>query len=211
MRGMTMQPIARCTWPGGDPEYLKYHDQQWGVPVYEDLELFEKLLLDGAQAGLSWITILKKQKNYQRAYDQFDPIKMANWTDRKVEDLLQDRGIIRNRLKIHAARQNARAYLNLIEERENFSDFIWSFVNHEPITNYWKTWRQTPATTSESEKMSKELKSRGFQFVGPTICYAFMQAVGLVNDHLVTCYRHAEIMELSGAIPSVPACNIRST
>ena len=124
---------------------------------------------------------------------------------------LQDRGIIRNRLKIHAARQNARAYLNLIEERENFSDFIWSFVNHEPITNYWKTWRQTPATTSESEKMSKELKSRGFQFVGPTICYAFMQAVGLVNDHLVTCYRHAEIMELSGAIPSVPACNIRST
>jgi len=184
---------SRCSWPKDDPIYLKYHDQEWGVPVYDDLELFEKLILDGSQAGLSWITILKRQANYRKAYDQFDPYKMANWTEMKIETLLKDSGIIRNRLKILAARQNAKSYLKLIEEKGKFSDFLWSFVNHNQITNYWESWDETPAKTKESEKMSKELKSRGFQFVGPTICYAFMQAVGMVNDHITSCFRHSEI------------------
>ena len=184
---------SRCSWPKDDPIYLEYHDKEWGVPVYDDLELFEKLILDGSQAGLSWITILKRQANYRKAYDQFDPFKMANWTEVKIETLLEDSGIIRNRLKILAARQNAKSYLKLIEEKGSFSDFLWSFVNHNQITNYWESWDKTPAKTKESEKMSKELKSRGFQFVGPTICYAFMQAVGMVNDHITSCFRHSEI------------------
>ena len=183
----------RCSWPKDDPTYLAYHDEEWGVPVYDDLELFEKLILDGSQAGLSWITILKRQANYRKAYDQFVPLKMANWTERKIETLLKDSGIIRNRLKILAARQNAKSYLKLIEEKGKFSDFLWSFVNHNQITNYWESWDETPAKTKESEKMSKELKSRGFQFVGPTICYAFIQAVGMVNDHITSCFRHEEI------------------
>jgi len=183
----------RCSWPLGDEVYLNYHDEEWGVPVYDDLELFEKLILDGSQAGLSWITILKRQANYKKAYDQFDPYKMANWTDMKIGTLLMDSGIIRNRLKILAARQNARSYLELIQEKGSFSDFLWSFVNQRQITNYWKSWDETPAKTKESEKMSKELKVRGFQFVGPTICYAFMQAVGMVNDHITSCFRHSEI------------------
>jgi DNA-3-methyladenine glycosylase I len=183
----------RCSWPKDDPIYLEYHDKEWGVPVYDDRELFEKLILDGAQAGLSWIIILKRQANYRKAYDQFDPLKMANWTERKIETLLNDSGIIRNRLKVLAARQNAKSYLDLVDEKGNFSDFLWSFVNHKQITNYWKSWHKTPAKTKESEKMSKELKARGFQFVGPTICYAFMQAVGMVNDHITSCFRHSEI------------------
>jgi DNA-3-methyladenine glycosylase I len=184
---------SRCSWPKDDPIYLEYHDKEWGVPVYDDLELFEKLILDGSQAGLSWITILKRQVNYRKAYDQFDPFKMANWTEMKIETLLKDSRIIRNRLKILAARQNAKSYLKLIEEMGNFSDFLWSFVDHKQITNYWESWDKTPAKTKESEEMSKELKSRGFQFVGPTICYAFMQAVGMVNDHITSCFRHSEI------------------
>ena len=183
----------RCSWPLGDEVYLKYHDEEWGVPVYDDLELFEKLILDGSQAGLSWITILKRLANYRKAYDQFDPYKMANWTEMKIETLLKDSGIIRNRLKILAARQNAKSYLKLIEEKGNFSDFLWSFVNHNQITNYWKSWDETPAKTKESVEMSKQLKLKGFQFVGPTICYAFMQAVGMVNDHVTSCFRHSEI------------------
>lgn len=183
----------RCSWPLGDDVYMKYHDEEWGVPVYNDLELFEKLILDGSQAGLSWITILKRQANYKKAYDQFDPCKMAKWTDMKIETLLKDSGIIRNRLKILAARQNARSYLELIEEKGSFSDFLWSFVDHKQKINYWKSWDETPAKTRESEKMSKELKARRFQFVGPTICYAFMQAVGMVNDHITSCFRHSEI------------------
>ena len=183
----------RCSWPLGDEVYLKYHDEEWGVPVYDDLVLFEKLILDGSQAGLSWITILKRQANYKKAYDQFDPYKMAKWTNMKIETLLKDSGIIRNRLKILAARQNARSYIELIEEKGSFSDFLWSFVNQRQITNYWKTWDETPPKTKESEKMSNELKARGFQFVGPTICYAFMQAVGMVNDHITSCFRHSEI------------------
>ena len=188
----------RCSWPKNDNTYIQYHDREWGVPVYDDRELFEKLILDGAQAGLSWITILKRQANYKKAYDQFDPLKMANWTDQKIETLLNDSGIIRNRLKILAARQNAKSYLKLIEEKGNFSDFLWSFVNYSQITNYWESWDKTPAKTKDSEKMSKELKSRGFQFVGPTICYAFMQAVGMVNDHIVSCFRHEEIRGITG-------------
>lgn len=188
----------RCSWPKNDNTYIQYHDREWGVPVYDDRELFEKLILDGAQAGLSWITILKRQANYKKAYDQFDPLKMANWTDQKIETLLNDSGIIRNRLKILAARQNAKSYLKLIEEKGNFSDFLWSFVNYNQKTNYWESWDKTPAKTKDSEKMSKELKSRGFQFVGPTICYAFMQAVGMVNDHIVSCFRHEEIRGMTG-------------
>ena len=187
----------RCSWPKDDPIYLEYHDKEWGVPVYDDRELFEKLILDGAQAGLSWIIILKRQANYRKAYDQFDPLKMANWTERKIETLMKDSGIIRNRLKILAAQKNARAYLDLVDEKGNFSDFLWSFVDHESITNSWKSWEETPAVTKDSEKMSKELKSRGFQFVGPTICYAFMQAVGMVNDHITSCFRHSEIAKQS--------------
>ena len=190
---MIQESVPRCSWPLGDKVYLKYHDEEWGVPLYQDGELFEKLILDGAQAGLSWITILKRKANYQWAYDQFDPVKMANWSEAKIETLLNDSGIIRNRLKILAAKKNARAYLDLIEEKGNFFEFIWSFVNHEPITNFRKSWKETPPTTNESERMSKELKARGFQFVGPTICYAFMQAVGMVNDHIISCYRHQEI------------------
>ena len=193
MHAMIQGLAPRCSWPLSDKVYLKYHDEEWGVPLYQDGELFEKLILDGAQAGLSWITILKRKANYHRAYDQFDPVKMANWTEAKIETLLNDSGIIRNRLKIFAAKKNARAYLDLLEEKGNFSEFIWSFVNHEPITNFRKSWKETPPTTNESEKMSKELRARGFQFVGPTICYAFMQAVGMVNDHIVSCYRHQEI------------------
>ena len=188
---------VRCAWPKDDPTYLAYHDEEWGVPVYDDLEVFEKLILDGSQAGLSWITILKRQANYRKAYDQFDPLKMANWTEQKIETLLNDPSIIRNRLKILAAQINARAYLDLVENEGNFSDYIWSFVNHKPITNSWKSWVGTPATTKESERMSKELKERGFQFVGPTICYAFMQAVGMVNDHITSCFRHNEIKEMT--------------
>ena len=188
----------RCSWPKNDNTYIQYHDREWGVPVYDDRELFEKLILDGAQAGLSWITILKRQANYKKAYDHFDPLKMANWTDQKIETLLNDSGIIRNRLKILAARQNAKSYLKLIQEKGNFSDFLWSFVNYNQKTNYWESWDKTPAKTKDSEKMSKELKSRGFQFVGPTICYAFMQAVGMVNDHIVSCFRHEEIRGMTG-------------
>ena len=190
------EPVKnRCSWPKNDNTYIQYHDREWGVPVYDDRKLFEKLILDGAQAGLSWITILKRQANYKKAYDQFNPLKMANWTDQKIETLFNDSGIIRNRLKILAAQRNARAYLDLVENNGNFSEFIWSFVNQEPIINSWKSWEETPATTKQSERMSKELKARGFQFVGPTICYAFMQAVGMVNDHIVSCFRYDEIRE----------------
>ena len=192
------EPVKkRCSWPKNDRTYIQYHDREWGVPVYDDRELFEKLILDGAQAGLSWITILKKQRNYQKAYDQFNPLKMANWTDLKIETLCTDSGIIRNRLKILAAKKNARAYLDLVQEKGNFSEFIWSFVDQEPITNSRKSWEGTPASTKESERMSKELKVRGFQFVGPTICYAFMQAVGMVNDHIISCFRHEEIRDMT--------------
>ncbi|MEM9445860.1 MAG: DNA-3-methyladenine glycosylase I [Verrucomicrobiota bacterium] len=187
----------RCRWCTSSEIYIKYHDEEWGVPVYEDQALFAKLMLDGAQAGLSWITILKKRDNYYRAFDQFDPYKMARYTDKKLEQLLQDSGIIRNRLKIKSARLNACGYLKIMEEHGSFSDFLWQFVGGEPIQNSWKTMEQVPTKTAESDAMSKALKKAGFSFVGSTICYAFMQAVGMVNDHTTDCFRHREVLELS--------------
>jgi len=187
----------RCDWVGSDTMYIEYHDQEWGVPVYDDQLLFAKLILDGAQAGLSWITILRKRDNYWRAFDQFDPQKIANYDDAKITELLNDPGIVRNRLKIQAAIKNARAYLAIREEEGSFSDFLWQFVGRSPIQNQWQTMTNIPAKTDESLAMSKALKKRGFNFVGPTICYAFMQAVGMVNDHIVDCFRHAECAALS--------------
>jgi DNA-3-methyladenine glycosylase I len=183
----------RCEWPGTLPIYVAYHDEEWGVPVRDDRELFQHLLLDGAQAGLSWLTILKRRDNYRRAFDGFDPEKMARYDGRKVEALLHDDGIIRNRLKVQAFVTNARAFLDLQEELGSFSDFLWSFVGGETIQNAWTDLAQLPAETEESRAMSRALKARGFKFVGPTICYAFMQAVGLVNDHVVSCFRYTQL------------------
>ena len=183
----------RCGWLTDDEIYLEYHDKEWGVPVYDDRALFEMLILEGAQAGLSWITILKRRETYRKAYDNFDPEKIAKWTDKKMRKLLKDPGIIRNRLKVAAAKQNARAYLQVMKDHGSFSAYIWSFVRGKPITNKWKTISNIPATTRESDALSKALKKKGFKFVGSTICYAFMQAVGMVNDHVTSCYRHKEI------------------
>jgi DNA-3-methyladenine glycosylase I len=188
---MTTQP--RCPWPGTDPLYLAYHDHEWGVPEYDDRQLFAKLILDGAQAGLSWITILRKRDAYYAAFDNFDPHKIARYDDAKIAQLLQNPGIVRNRLKINGAVKNARAYLTLTEQHGSFSNFLWQFTGGAPRQNNFHTLDQLPAQTPESEAMSKALKARGFTFVGPTICYAFMQAVGMVNDHLTTCFRHAEL------------------
>tara|TARA_Y200000002_G_scaffold32343_1_gene23836 strand:- start:702 stop:1280 length:579 start_codon:yes stop_codon:yes gene_type:complete len=187
----------RCSWPKDDPIYLEYHDKEWGVPVYNDLKLFEMLILEGAQAGLSWITILKRRENYRKAYDGFDPSVMGAWDESKIISLCANKDIIRNRFKIIAARGNARAYMKIIEEFTSFREFIWSFVNHKPITNFWRTLDETPVQTLESEVMSKALKKRGFKFTGSTICYAYMQAIGMVNDHIVTCFRHDEIREMT--------------
>lgn len=186
----------RCDWLTEDEIYLEYHDKEWGVPVYDNNVLFEMLILEGSQAGLSWITILKRRQTYRKAYDDFDPVKMSKWTDKKMEKLLKDPGIIRNRLKVAAAKQNAQAYLQVVKEYGSFKDFIWSFVNGKHLTNAWKTFTEIPATTKESDAMSIELKKKGFKFVGSTICYAFMEAVGMVNDHITTCYRYKEIKNL---------------
>jgi len=183
----------RCAWAGDDPLYVAYHDREWGVPVHDDRRLFEFLILEGAQAGLSWITILKKRENYRRAFDDFDAERIASYGEAKVRKLLADSGIVRNRLKIRAAIGNARAYLAVREEFGSFDRFIWQFVGGRPKTNAWKRLAEIPATTAESDAMSKELKRRGFQFVGSTICYAFMQAVGMVNDHTVDCFRYREL------------------
>ena len=184
----------RCDWAesGGDI-YHRYHDEDWGVPVHDDRELLEKLILDGAQAGLSWLTILKRREGYRRAFEGFDPVKMAAYDEKKVEELLQDTGIIRNRQKVNSAIKNAKAFLAIQEEFGSFDVFIWSFVGGKTKTNSWRTMADTPAQTEESVAMSKELKKRGFSFVGPTICYAFMQAVGMVNDHVVDCFRYDEV------------------
>jgi len=178
----------RCGWATGvEPLYTKYHDEEWGVPVFDDRKLFEMLILEGAQAGLSWITILKKRENYRKAFDCFDAEKIARYSDRKRAGLLSDAGIVRNRLKINAAIVNAQCYLAVLEDYPGFSDYLWQFVDGEPIRNHWKRMQDMPATTNESDAMSKALKKRGFKFVGPTICYAFMQAVGMVNDHTTDC------------------------
>jgi len=181
--------MKRCDWATGvEPLYTKYHDEEWGVPVFDDRKLFEMLVLEGAQAGLSWITILRKRENYRKAFDDFDAEKIARYNERKCADLLQDAGIIRNRLKINAAIVNAQCYLAVLEEHRDFSTYIWQFVNSEPIRNRWRRMQDVPVTTNGSDAMSKALKTRGFKFVGSTICYAFMQAVGMVNDHTTDCF-----------------------
>ncbi len=177
----------RCGWCTDDPDYIRYHDEEWGVPCHDDQKLFEFLILEGAQAGLSWITLLKRREGYRNAFADFDPEAVAQFTEQDVERLLQDKGIVRNRLKVNSAINNARAFLKVQEEFGSFDRYIWSFVNHTPIRNQWQTLSEVPVTTPESDAMSKDLKKRGFSFVGSIICYAYMQAVGMVNDHLVSC------------------------
>ncbi|MGP1382542.1 MAG: DNA-3-methyladenine glycosylase I [Thainema sp.] len=183
----------RCAWVGDDPLMIEYHDQEWGVPVHDDRHFFEKIILDGAQAGLSWRTILHKRENYRNAFDNFDPQKVAQYDDAKYQALLQNPGIVRNRLKVASAITNAQAFLAVQSEFGSFDRYIWQFVGNETIQNTWQTPEQVPATSPESDALSKDLKKRGFKFVGSTICYAFMQAAGLVNDHTVDCFRHSEL------------------
>jgi DNA-3-methyladenine glycosylase I len=183
----------RCPWPGSDPLYVKYHDTEWGVPLHDDRKLFEFLLLDGFQAGLSWITILKKRADYRKAFDQFQAEKIAAYDLHKVNALLSNKGIIRNKLKIEAAIRNAKSFLAVQNEFESFDDYIWQFIGGKTLKNAWRTLAEIPAQTNASAAMSNDLKKRGFKFVGPTICYAFMQAAGMVNDHLVDCFRYNEV------------------
>ena len=185
--------LPRCPWPKQDPLYLAYHDEEWGVPEFDDRALYEKLVLDGFQAGLSWITILRKRENFRRAFDGFEPPKIARYTPRRIERLMADAGIVRNRMKIEGAVLSARAWLEVMEQGPGFSRLLWGFVDGKPKVNTFRSVRQVPAETALSQKISKELAGRGFKFCGPTIVYAFMQAVGMVNDHLVTCYRHAQL------------------
>ena len=185
----------RCEWAGDDPLYVAYHDSEWGVPVHDDRLLFELLILEGAQAGLSWITILRKRESYREAFDGFDPERVARYRKARVEKLLANPGIVRNRLKVESTVVNAKAFIAVQDEHGSFDRFIWQFVGGEPKVNAWKSLAELPATTPESDAMSKELKRRGFKFVGSTICYAFMQAVGMVNDHVVGCFRYREISQ----------------
>ncbi len=184
---------TRCQWCGDEPVYIDYHDNEWGVPVRDDQELFAKLILDGAQAGLSWITILRKRENYYRAFDNFDPKLIAGYDDAKIAVLMRDPGIVRNQNKIRAVVKNAQGFLKVHKELGSFSQFLWSFVDGKTVINAWTSMSQLPTKSPESEQMSKDLKKWGFSFVGPTICYAFMQAVGMVNDHTVDCFRYAEL------------------
>jgi DNA-3-methyladenine glycosylase I len=188
--------LARCPWPKQDPLYVAYHDEEWGVPEFDDRALFEKLILDGFQAGLSWITILRKRENFRRAFDDFQPEKIARYTPKKVERLMQDAGIVRNRAKIAGAVGSARAWLTIMERGPGFSELLWDHLDGKPKLNKFREPKQVPAETEVSRKMSKQLAGHGFKFVGPTIVYAFMQAVGMVNDHLVTCHRHAACAKL---------------
>ena len=187
----------RCPWCGNDPLYQDYHDNVWGVPVHDDTTLFEFLLLEGAQAGLSWITVLRKRENYRAAFDGFDATKIARYTVKRVEKLLQNTGIIRNRLKVQSAVSNARAFLEVQAQFGSFDRYMWDFVDGRPIINHFESMKDVPASTPMAEALSKDLKKRGFRFVGPTIVYAHMQATGMVNDHLVGCYRHAHCAALS--------------
>jgi DNA-3-methyladenine glycosylase I len=192
MSSATLHPdgLHRCPWPKEDPLYVAYHDDEWGVPEYDDRALYEKLVLDGFQAGLSWITILRKRDNFRRAFDDFDPQKIARYDKRKIARLMQDAVIVRNQLKVDGAVLSARAWLEVMEKGPGFSALLWDFVDGKPKINNFRSTKQVPAETPISRAMSKELARRGFKFVGPTIVYAFMQAVGMVNDHLVTCHRH---------------------
>jgi|SRR5262249_21849220 len=194
-RAASSESIIRCSWATSEP-HIKYHDEEWGVPLHDDRRLFEFLMLEGAQAGLSWETILKKRDNYRKAFNRFDPKAIARYDDRKIEQLLSDPGIIRNRLKIDAAIQNARSFLAVKKEFGSFDAYIWQFVGGHPKINKIRSAKQVPAQTNESQAMSTDLLGRGFKFVGPTICYAFMQAVGMVNDHMVSCFRYKEINKI---------------
>lgn len=186
----------RCEWPGDKPIDISYHDDEWGVPLHDDRKLFEFIALDGFQAGLSWSTILNKRENFRKAFDNFDPEMIANYEENKVEELLADSGIIRNRLKILSTISNAQYFLEIQKEFGSFDAYIWQFTGGKPIINKWSKHEQIPVSTAESDAMSKDLKRRGFKFVGTTICYAFMQAAGMVNDHLTYCYRYNEINQL---------------
>ena len=186
----------RCEWCGTEDIYVDYHDKEWGVPVHDDRLHFEMIILDGAQAGLSWITILKRREGYRKTFDNFDVTKVAGYNDKKIEKLLADPGIIRNRLKVKSAVQNAEAFLKIQKEFGSFDNYIWQFVNHKTIRNKWKKMGELPSKTKESDQMSKDLKKRGFSFVGSTICYAYMQAAGMVNDHTTDCFRYKEIAKL---------------
>jgi DNA-3-methyladenine glycosylase I len=187
---MTVDAVKRCPWPKDDPLYVAYHDDEWGVPEYDDRALYEKLVLDGFQAGLSWIVILRKRENFRRAFDGFAPEKIARYRKTRVDRLMQDAGIVRNRSKIEGAVLSARAWLEVMEKGPGFSKFLWDFVDGKPKVNHYHSTAQVPAETEISRAVSKELGKRGFKFCGPTIVYAFMQAVGMVNDHLVSCHRH---------------------
>ena len=184
---------TRCPWAGSDPLYLRYHDSEWGVPVHDDRHFFEMLVLEGAQAGLAWITILRKREGYRDAFDGFDPAVVARYDSRRVEALLGNPAIVRNRLKVESAVTNARAFLRVQEEHGSFDRYVWRFVDGRPRQNRWRSMDEVPAETPESRVLSRDLKRRGFRFVGPTICYAFMQATGLVNDHLVDCFRRTAL------------------
>jgi DNA-3-methyladenine glycosylase I len=189
----TSNELIRCGWSSGHPLMIEYHDAEWGVPVHDDRKLFEFLVLDAAQAGLSWQTVLLKRENYRKAFDNFDPEKVARYTERRIAKLLTNPGIIRNRLKVRSAVTNAQAFLNVRDEFGSFDRYIWQFVGGKPLITRIQSMKEIVATSKESDAMSKDLKARGFNFCGSTICYAFMQAAGMVNDHLVTCFRHREV------------------
>ena len=194
-----MTEFHRCGWSVNDPIYIEYHDNEWGIPVHDDRKLFEFLVLEGAQAGLSWLTVLKKREGYRKAFADFDPEKVARFTQKKIEKLLQDASIIRNKLKVNSAVTNAKAFLRVQEEFGSFDKYIWGFTDGKVIHNTWKSLKEIPARTNESDIMSKDLISRGFKFVGSTIMYAHMQATGMVNDHVIECYRHKELKKQSFA------------
>lgn len=195
--GPLTKNVHRCAWAGSDPLYQEYHDREWGVPLRTDRVLFEMLILEGAQAGLSWITILRKRKNYRKAFDRFDPKTVARYDARKIASLLNDPGIVRNRLKVASAVSNAKAFLTVQKEFGSFERYIWQFVEGKPIVNHFRSLKEVPARTPVSDAMSRDLKKRGFRFVGSTICYAFMQACGLVNDHETGCFRHRQVLRES--------------
>ena len=194
---MNNQDIYRCEWAIKTESMTKYHDEEWGVPLLDDLKLFEFIILDGFQAGLSWQTIINKRENFREAFDNFDPEKIIDYGEDKVAELMNNAGIIRNKSKILATIINAKKYLDLQKEYGTFAEYIWKFTNHRTINNKFQLWKEIPATSAESDAMSKELKKLGFKFVGSTICYAFMQAAGMVNDHQIDCYRYEEIVEMS--------------
>ncbi len=184
---------TRCSWSASDPLYIRYHDEEWGVPVHDDRKIFEFLVLEGAQAGLSWLTVLKKRENYRKAFDGFDYKKIAKYDSKKISKLLEDPGIIRNRLKVNSVVNNAKAFIEVQKEFGTFDSYIWHFVDDKPIKNKWKSIKQIPAHTRESDLLSRDLLKRGFRFVGTTICYSHMQATGMVNDHITSCFRYKQL------------------